>query len=320
MVIVRFARMVGGMDLFDLHRLRLLSELKRRGTITAVAGALNYSPSTISQQLAQLEVEAGVPLLEPVGRRVRLTPQAEILVSHADIVLRQLEAAESEIARSLTHLTGTVRIAAFQTVLLALLPPALARLRTAHPGLRVELIQAEPEVALPKLLAHDVDLVVAEEYPGHPLPRPPEVAYQELCRDPMRIALPPEDGDTGSADVWNRVAARPWIVEPHGAASRQWIRELCRHAGFEPDIRYATDDLLVHRRLVADGHAVAILPDLLWFDHHQPRTVLVDIPGGPHARRIVTAYRKDHAEHPAISACQTALVDAARATQNLGTH
>ncbi|GAA3940789.1 LysR substrate-binding domain-containing protein [Actinomadura viridis] len=302
--------------MFDLHRLRLLSELKRRGTITAVAGALNYSPSTISQQLARLEAEAGVPLLEPVGRRVRLTPQAEILVSHADIVLRQLEAAESEIARSLTRLSGTVRVAAFQTVLLALLPPVLAALRAAHPGLRVELIQAEPHVALPRLLAHDVDLVVAEEYPGHPLPRPPEITYQEVCRDIMRIALPPEDRGAGPADVWERAAGRPWIAEPHGAASRRWVRELCRHAGFEPDIRYATDDLLVHRRLVADGHAVAILPDLLWFDRHRPRPVLVGIPGGPHARRIVTACRRDHAEHPAIRACRTALGDAAMTTQN----
>jgi DNA-binding transcriptional LysR family regulator len=91
---------------FDLHRLRLLRELEHRGTITAVAAALSYSPSTISQQLSLLETEAGVPLLEPVGRRVRLTPQAEILVRHADIVLRQMEAAEAEIAQSLKELTA----------------------------------------------------------------------------------------------------------------------------------------------------------------------------------------------------------------------
>src|ERR1044072_2854913 len=66
--------------MFDLHRLRLLRELSQRGTLAAVARALNYSPSSVSQQLSLLETEVGVPLLEPVGRRVKLTPQAEILV------------------------------------------------------------------------------------------------------------------------------------------------------------------------------------------------------------------------------------------------
>ena len=92
--------------MYDVHRLRLLLELSRRGTLSAVAAALSYSPSTISQQLSQLEVEVGTPLLEPAGRRVRLTPQAEILVSHAETVLRQLEAAETAVARSLAELTG----------------------------------------------------------------------------------------------------------------------------------------------------------------------------------------------------------------------
>jgi DNA-binding transcriptional LysR family regulator len=82
-------------SVYDVHRLRLLLELSRRGTLSPVTAALSYSSSTISQQLSQLEAEVGMPLLEPIGRRVRLTPQAEILVSHAETVLRQLEAAET---------------------------------------------------------------------------------------------------------------------------------------------------------------------------------------------------------------------------------
>ncbi len=100
---------------FDLHRLRLLRELKLRGTLAAVASALSYGPSSISQQLSQLEAEAGVRLLEPVGRRVRLTEQAEILVAHTEAVLERLEHAEADIATSLTDLTGTLRIASVQT-------------------------------------------------------------------------------------------------------------------------------------------------------------------------------------------------------------
>lgn len=86
--------------MFDLHRLRLLRELKHRGTLAAVAAALSYSPSSISQQLSQLEAEVGVRLLEPVGRRVRLTAQAEILVAHTEAVLERLERAEADLATS----------------------------------------------------------------------------------------------------------------------------------------------------------------------------------------------------------------------------
>jgi DNA-binding transcriptional ArsR family regulator len=75
--------------MLDLRRLRLLRELAHRGTLAAVAEALSYSPSTVSQQLSQLESEAGVALLEPVGRRVRLTPQAQILVAYTERILEQ---------------------------------------------------------------------------------------------------------------------------------------------------------------------------------------------------------------------------------------
>lgn len=148
--------------MFDLHRLRLLRELKHRGTLAAVAAALSYAPSSVSQQLSQLEAEVGVPLLEPVGRRVRLTEQAEILVAHTEAVLERLERAEADIATSLTDLTGTLRIASFQTAALALVPTALSLLRDAHPHLRVHVTHMEPESALPALQARDFDLVLTE--------------------------------------------------------------------------------------------------------------------------------------------------------------
>jgi DNA-binding transcriptional LysR family regulator len=292
---------------YDVHRLRLLLELSRRGTLSAVAAALSYSPSTISQQLSQLEAEVGTPLLEPIGRRVRLTPQAEILVSHTETVLRQLEAAETAVARSLTELTGRVRLATFQTGLLGLLSPVLTALGHRHPALRVEVFQVEPQIALPRLLAHEYDMVLVEEFPHQPLPRPAEIDYRPLFLDPMRIAVSPgADPD----DVWEFVAGRPWVAEPPDTAARTWVESLCREAGFEPDIRYTTADLLVHRQLITDGHAVGILPGLLG----RSGPMLIDIPGGPHTRRILTAGRREAVGHPAIEACRQALVDASPAS------
>ncbi|MFI9203050.1 LysR family transcriptional regulator [Streptomyces sp. NPDC053048] len=289
--------------MFDLHKLRLLRELKHRGTLAAVAAALSYSPSSVSQQLSQLEAQAGVPLLEPVGRRVRLTPQAEILVGHTEAVLERLERAEADIAASLTGLTGILRIACYQSAAFALAPHLLTLLREAHPGLRVHLVQAEPEQALPALLAHDFDLVVTEEYPGNPDPRPPGLELEELHQDPLRLATPPgEGGEVRLADLRDR----PWVMEPEGSASRRWALTLCRTAGFEPDIRFESADLLFHARLVEHGHAMAFLPDLVR-SGRTPAVVLHPLPQGLDARKIITAVRVGSSRHPAIEACRKAL-------------
>ncbi|MCX5444168.1 MULTISPECIES: LysR substrate-binding domain-containing protein [Streptomyces] len=308
--------------MFDLHRLRLLRELKHRGTLAAVAAALSYSPSSVSQQLSQLETEVGVPLLEPVGRRVRLTQQAEILVTHTEAVLARLERAEAEIATSLTDLTGTLRVASFQTAALALVPPALTLLRTSHPRLRVHVTQMEPERALPGLLARDFDLVIAEEYPGSPNPRPAELEQEDLCHDALRLAHPHPTGDGGAAETADAagptarlraLSGHPWVLEPEGTAARHWALTLCRSAGFEPDVRFESTDLLLHLRLVEQGHAAALLPDLVW--DGRPATVpLQQLPHGRQARRLFTAIRRGRGRHPAIQACRRALREAVGAS------
>ncbi|WP_329373059.1 LysR substrate-binding domain-containing protein [Streptomyces sp. NBC_01483] len=295
--------------MFDLHRLRLLRELKHRGTLAAVATALSYAPSSVSQQLSQLEAEVGVRLLEPVGRRVRLTEQAEILVAHTEAVLERLERAEADIATSLTDLTGTLRIASFQTAALALVPTALDLLRDRHPHLRVHVTQMEPERALSALQARDFDLVLAEAYPGNPNPRPPELEEEDLLDDPLHLALPkpPDDAHTESPMAALRsLADHPWAMEPEGTSARHWAMTLCRNAGFEPDVRFETTDLLLHLRLVEQKHAAAFLPDLVWSGQH-PTVALRQLPRGERARRIFTVVRRGRSQHPAVLACRDAL-------------
>ena len=114
--------------MLEVRRLRLLRELKLRATIAEVAMALHQSPSAVSQQLSQLEKEVGTPLLQKVGRRVQLTPQAEILLEHVEVILDRLELAESELDASLREPTGMVRIAVFQSAVLALMPQMLRTL------------------------------------------------------------------------------------------------------------------------------------------------------------------------------------------------
>jgi DNA-binding transcriptional LysR family regulator len=287
--------------MLDLRRLRLLRELARRGTIAAVAEALSYSPSAVSQQLAALEKETGVRLLEPAGRRVRLTAQADLLVTHAEVLLEEMERAEAALAQSLDENIGTLRVAAFQTAVLTLVPNALTQLEQQHSRLRVEVTELVPEVALPALMAGEFDIVLGEEYPGHPLPRPRATERHDLLTDELRLVTP----SGWSERSLPRLASRPFVMEPVGTAAREWATAICRQAGFEPDVRYTSTDLQIHLRLVECGLAAALLPDLSGArDRHE--VVARWLHGRPE-RQIFATIRRGATGQPKIRAFTTAL-------------
>ncbi len=287
--------------MLDLRRLRLLRELRRRGTITAVAEALSYSPSAVSQQLAALEREAGVRLLEPTGRRVRLTAQADLLVAHTEVLLEEMERAEAALARSLNETVGTLRVAAFQTAVLNLVPQALAKLEQEHPGLRVEVTELDPEVAVTALVAGEFDIVVGEEYPGHPLPRSRQTERTDLLTDELRLVTSAGWSERSLPEL----ASRPFVMEPPGTTARDWATAVCRQAGFEADVRYTTTDLQIHLRLVERGLAAALVPDLSG-PGDRPGVVARRLLGRPR-RQIFTTVRRGASVHPKIAAFTTAL-------------
>lgn len=304
--------------MLDVHRLRLLRELDRRGTLAAVARALSYSPSAVSQQLSQLEAETGVVLLEPAGRGVRLTAQARILVAHTEAILERLEAAEAELRASLTEVRGTLRVASFQSVLIALVPEVLTRLAERHPGLRVEITHQEAGPAFAGLLAHEFDVVLGEEYPG--VARPPvRGARTQLLATDELFAVIPAHGPYARAEAPGvpvhlpDLAEVPWIFDPGDTAPGQWARDTCRAAGFEPDVRYVGSDLLLHVHLAEKGHAAAVIPRLLLAAVPPPAARVRPLPGRPH-RRVMTGVRSGASGDPAIRAFRTALGQAVRST------
>jgi DNA-binding transcriptional LysR family regulator len=291
--------------MLDVRRLRLLRELKIRGTLAEVADALQYSPSSVSQQLALLEKEAGVQLLRKTGRRVQLTPQAEVLVAHTGHLLDTLEQAEADLAASLTTVTGTVRIAVFQSAALALMPDTLTRMTARYPEVRIEMTQREPETALHETWARDFDLVIAEQYPGHAAPRHPDLDRIRLTSDAIRLAVPPASPDRPAITTIEDTADLAWVMEPRGAASRHWAEQACRSAGFEPDVRFETADLQAQIRLIESGNAVALMPDLVWTDRGTTAQLL-ELPGNPH-RTVFTSVRRSSATRPAILAAREIL-------------
>ncbi len=294
--------------MLDLRRLRLLRELAIRGTIAGVAEALAYSPSSVSQQLAVLEREAGVPLLRKSGRRVQLTPQAEILVEHTTALLERLEQAEADVTSSLGSVTGTLRLAVFQSAALGIVPQALTLFADEFPDLRVEVTQREPESALSEVEARDFDLVIAEQYPGHAAPRPRDLDRVDLSTDEIRLAVPPRPSRFGPIDSMADAGRVPWVMEPKGTASRHWAEQLCRVTGFEPDVRFETADLQAHIRLIESGNAVALLPDLVWAGR-EPTVRMLRLAGRP-SRTIFTAVRAGSRARPAVLAARDVLARA----------
>ncbi len=294
--------------MLDLRRLRLLRELAIRGTIAGVADALAYSPSSVSQQLAVLEREAGVPLLRKSGRRVQLTPQAEILVEHTTALLERLEQAEADVTSSLGSVTGTLRMAVFQSAALGIVPQALTLFAEEFPDLRVEVTQREPEFALSEVEARDFDLVIAEQYPGHAAPRLRDLDRVNLSTDEIRLGVPPRPSRFGAIDSMTDAGRVPWVMEPKGTASRHWAEQLCRLTGFEPDVRFETADLQAHIRLIESGNAVALLPDLVWAGR-EPTVRMLQLSGRP-SRTILTAVRAGSRSRPAVLAARDVLARA----------
>jgi len=297
--------------MLSLSRLRVLSELSRRGTIAATAQALSYTPSAVSQQLAQLERETGVLLLERVGRGVRLSGDALHLVAHADEAIARLDQAESDLASSQAVLRGRLRVASFQSVVLALAPTALDRMNDKYPMLDVDITQREHDHAYEGLLSHDFDLILGEEYPGMPERVRDRVDRSDLLADPLCLALPSHGPLAARPRRLSDLADAPWALDPIDTPTGRWARDVCRHAGFEPIVKFESPDLLLHAHLVRTGHAVAFIPALVSAPHLDGVS-LVSMPGDPH-RTLYTAARSGRAGHPAVRAFREALSSALEA-------
>ncbi len=301
--------------MLDLHRLRLLREVHARGTVHAAARALGYSPSAVSQQLAVLEREAGVPLLQRVGRNVRLTDAGHVLLRHATTLLDGVEAAEAELAAvAAGRVAGVVRVAAFQSAFLRLLAPAVRALAETHPDIRVEATEAEVEVAVPALRLQQLDVVVGDEYQGQPRPRHPDLERDTLLREHLQVVLPAgHPGATDGRVALTSLAAAPWAACQPGTGHREMQLRVCRElGGFEPDVRYSSDDFLILLELVRTTGACALLPDLV-LGLDTPGVEVCEPTEGTLGREVFVLTRAT--SPPAVAAVTDALRAAARRTR-----
>ena len=216
--------------MLDVRRLGLLSELSRRGTIADVARLVGYTPSAVSQSLAQLELEVGVPLLERDGRRVRLTPAARSLVARTDRVLAELDAAEAELAAEEGTVRGSVVIGAFPSAAAGLVVPAVAKLSELHADLTCTIREHEPEDGIPLLRSGELDLLVSESYDDVPSAPVGGLESRPLLSEPLLLVLP-VDHPAREPVPLSSLSHEPWIgAWPVRSSARCSSRSAARRA------------------------------------------------------------------------------------------
>jgi DNA-binding transcriptional LysR family regulator len=266
----------------ELRRLRLLHEFARRGTVAAVADSLDYSPSSVSVQLSELEREAGTQLLRKVGRTLQLTPAGHRLAEHAEHALAQDEAVRAELATLSEAPRGRLRLTFVQTPALALLPTTLATLASTAPDLRVEVIHSETAPAIADLRSRAVDLVVGVEYDAIPVPRHHDLDREDLLREPVLLVVPTDHPlvESGEPIPLAEVEHAAWAAGQPGSGHSAAVDHLCNRLGnFAPDIRHRTDDGLLLRALVASRPRPRSV-------QHDPEALNECLPPGPNGGSV----------------------------------
>jgi DNA-binding transcriptional LysR family regulator len=247
-------------QLMDPRRLELLLELSRLGSMRAVGEALAVTTSTVSQQIAALAREAGTPLTEPDGRRVRLTPAGRRLAGHAVTVLAALEAARRDLDPAAPP-AGTLRVAAFTTAIRQILLPVTTILAARHPGVRLEIHEHEPGESLALLASDQVDLVLTYDYNLAPARFGRELVARELRAIRWGLGMPVGQarGRGTSLEVFARFRDRDWIVNSRSTADEEVVRTVAGLAGFQPRIAHRVDNLGLVQEMIRAGLGVGLL-------------------------------------------------------------
>lgn len=250
--------------MLDVRRLRVLKEVAAKGSFSAAAESLAYTQSAVSQQIAALEREAGMQLLERTARGVHLTDAGRVLAGHADDILRRLADAEAELEAMAGLRGGRLRLVAFPSAGGSIMPEAVARFRERHPAVEVTLAPAEPDEAVDALRAGEADIGLTIETTWAK-PGDDAMARTHLLDDPMYIVLPV--GHTQATKPKVKVAdlaEDPWILGSGDAScpDSQILIRACNAAGFEPRIAFQSDDYNAIQGFIATGMGISMIPDL----------------------------------------------------------
>ena len=278
--------------MLDVKRLRILREVAAHGSFSAAAEALYLSQSAVSQQIATLEREVGMKLLERTREGTRPTDAGRVLVEHAEAAIARLDEAERELAAIAGLEGGEVRVASFPSASATLLTMAVSNFVERHPKVRLSVTEAEPEESLPQLRSGDVDLALTFDYPALPGEEERDLERTLLLTESMHVALPKTHPSAGESKV--RMAdlrEDVWLSGDCPSSCGEMVLAACRDAGFEPRVGFESDDYHVLQGFVAAGLGVTLLPDLALPTRRSDIVVLPTDPPAP-VRRVWAETRR----------------------------
>lgn len=245
----------------SLRRLQMLRELHRRGTVTAAAQALHYSPSGVSQQLAQLEREVGVKLIERHGRRVQLTELGLLLSDHAEEILGSVERATAAIEQAQAGITARLSVGVWASVASGLLPRALSALHLDHPGIEVRTSELAPEETADAVRDGLLDMSFVIDYSSHTIDPDPALQRSVVAVERLHAAVP-EGSVVGETVGLDDLADFPWILAGPRSHFGRAVRVWCHERGFEPRIAHTVEEQFTALAMIAGGLGVTLVSDL----------------------------------------------------------
>ncbi|GAB2782402.1 DNA-binding transcriptional LysR family regulator [Amycolatopsis magusensis] len=244
-----------------MQRLRMLRELDRRGTVTAAAGALHYTASAVSQQLAQLERDVGAKLFERLGRRVQLTELGKLLTSHAEEILGAVERAALALEEAQESVTVRLTAGVWASVASGLLPHALTALAAEHPGIKVRTRELAPEETADAVRDGSLDFSFVIDYSDAPMPWDPGLERAVVAVERLHAAVPAGTVPAASISLLE-LADQPWILASPKSHFGRAIRIACQRHGFEPKIDHEVEEQATAMAMVAKGLGVTLVSDL----------------------------------------------------------
>ena len=294
--------------MLDVKRLRILREVALHGSFSAAAGALYLSQSAVSQQIATLEREVGMQLLDRTREGPKLTDAGRVLVTHADAAIARLEEAERELAAIAGLEGGELRIASFPSASATVLTEAVSIFHRRYPKVRLSVSDAEPEQSLPRLRGGEIDLALTFDYPAIPSVEDRDTSRTLVLTESMHIALP-ADHELADRPVVPLIelAETPWLCGSRPSSCGEIVVSACREAGFEPQVGFESDDYNVMQGFIAAGLGVTLLPDLALPTLRSELVVRATDPPAPQ-RRVWAATRGEGARSPATETMLEILV------------
>ncbi len=303
--------------MLNVSRLRVLREVANQGSFSAAADALAYTQSAVSQQIAALEAEVGMTLLERGPRGVRLTGAGRTLVEHTEGILARLQAAEQELAALAGLRGGQLRMASFPTAGATLMPLAIAEFRAQHPEVELTLAEGDPEEVAPRLRAGELDLALLFEFAdtadplAESLTRSESLTRVELLEDPLYLALPRKHPLARRKELrLEDVHSEAWVQTSESSPCAMHVVRCCHAAGFEPNVSFESDDYQTVQGLVAAGVGVAFIPELALSVVREDIVVRALSPAPP-VRQVIVAVPSGGRLAPAAPAMLKILQEAA---------